>query len=72
LFRPGREAPSLIVVEPKPSATELFFQDSILFAKVVNGELLLLVHPSDEQEPEWVEDTRRLQNLLSRAWSRDA
>ena len=58
-------------LRPKPSTTELFFQDSILFPKVVNGELLLLVDPSghgDEQEPEWVEDSRRLQNLLSRAW----
>src|SRR5262249_5232010 len=48
---------------------------SILFAKVVDGELLLLVHPSghgDQQELEWVEDYLRLQNPLSRAQSRNA
>ena len=71
----GRETPSLIVVEPKPSAAKLFLEDSILLAKVVNSELLLLVHPSghgDQQEPEWVEDCLRLQNPLSRAQSRNA
>src|SRR5215472_13075779 len=67
--------PSQIVVEPKPSAAKLFLEDSILFAKVVDGELLLLVHPSghgDQQELEWVEDSLRLQNPLSRAQSRNA
>src|SRR5215471_16845148 len=59
------QTPSLIVVEPKPSAAKLFLEDSILFAKVVDGELLLLVHPSghkDQQELEWVEDSQRVQN----------
>jgi hypothetical protein len=51
----------LVVVEPKPPATKLFFEDPILFAKIVEGELLLLIHPSsngDQQEPEWVENDR--------------
>src|SRR5262249_26339835 len=45
-FGLGRQTPSLIVVEPKLSAAKLLLEDSILFAKVVDGELLLLVHPS--------------------------
>jgi hypothetical protein len=40
-------APSLIVVEPKPSAAKLFLEGTILLAKVVDGELLLL-HPSGD------------------------
>ena len=51
-------------------AAKLFFQHAILFAKIINGELLLLVHPSrhgDLHKPEWVEHFLRLQNPLSRA-----
>src|SRR5262245_56402925 len=73
-FGLGRQTASLIVVEPKPSAAKLFLEDSILFAKVVDGELLLLVHPSghgDQQESEWVEYSQLVQNPLSRAQSRN-
>jgi hypothetical protein len=66
----GRQTSALIVVEPKPPAAKLLFQDLILFAKIVNRELLLLVHPSghrDQHEPERVEDSLGLQNTLSRA-----
>jgi hypothetical protein len=51
----------LIVIQPQPSAAELFSKDSIFFAQVINSILLLLVHPaghSDEDEPEGVKDFR--------------
>ena len=59
-FRLGRQTSALVVVEPKPLPTKLFFEDPILFTKIVQGELLLLVHPSghgDQQEPKWVENS---------------
>src|ERR1017187_2174087 len=45
-FRLGRQTTPLVVVEPKPPATKLFFEDPILFTKIVEGELLLLIHPA--------------------------
>jgi hypothetical protein len=69
-FRLGRQTSTLVVVEPKPLPTKLFFENSILFTKIVQGELLLLIHPArygDQQEPEWVENSLRLQCPLSRA-----
>ena len=71
-FRLGRQTAALIVIEPKPLAAELFLKDPILFAKIVEGELLLLIHPSsngDQQKPEWVENSLCLQNPLSPAWA---
>src|ERR1017187_9741567 len=47
-FRLGRQTTPLVVVEPKPPATKLFFEDPILFTKIVEGELLLLIHPATE------------------------
>ena len=67
---PSSQTAALIVIEPKPLATELFLKDPILFAKIVEGELLLLIHPSsngDQQKPEWVENSVRLQSPLSPA-----
>ena len=67
-FRLGRQTAALIVIEPKPLATKLFLKDPILFAKIVEGELLLLIHPSsngDQQKPEWVENSLHLQSPLS-------
>lgn len=64
----GRQTPALIVVESKSSVPKLFPKDAILLTKVVNGELLLLVHPSghrDQQKPKWVESSLGLQNTLS-------
>jgi len=52
----GQPAP-LRIIEPQPSATELFSKDSIFFAQVIDGILLLLIHPAghgDEHQPEWV------------------
>src|ERR1035441_7214927 len=69
-FRLGRQTTPLVVVEPKPPATKLFFEDPILVTKLIEGELLLLIHPAshgDQQEPEWVENSLRLQSQLSRA-----
>jgi len=45
----------LIICEPQASGTELFSQDSILFAQILDGMLLLLVHPRGQRndyEPE--------------------
>lgn len=42
----GRKTPSLIVVEPKPSAAKLFFWDSILFVKA--NCCCWLIHPATE------------------------
>jgi hypothetical protein len=69
-FRLGCQASTLVIVKPKPLPTKLFFENPILLTKIVLGELLLLVHPSghgDQQEPEWVENSLRLQSPLSRA-----
>src|ERR1017187_5031610 len=69
-FRLGRQTTPLVVVEPKSPATKLFFEDPILFTKIVEGELLLLIHPAShgvQQQPEWVENSLRLQSPLSRA-----
>ena len=43
-----RQTSTLVVVEPKPLATKLLFEDPILFAEVFKGELLLLVHPASQ------------------------
>ena len=51
------QAVPLRIIQPQPSATELFSKDSIFFAQVIDGILLLLIHPAghgDEHKPEWV------------------
>ena len=48
---------TLIICKPQPSGTELLSQDSILFAQILDGMLLLLVHPPGDRndyEPEWI------------------
>jgi hypothetical protein len=63
----GQPAP-LIVIQPQPSAAELFSKDPIFFAQIIDGILLLLIHPAghgDEHKPEWVKAFRsRVQSLL--------
>ena len=59
----------LIVIQPEPSAAELFSKDPIFFAQIIDGILLLLIHPAghgDEHKPEWVKGFRRsrVQSLL--------
>jgi hypothetical protein len=52
----GQPAP-LSIIQPQPSATEPFSKDSIFFAQVIVGILLLLIHPAghgNEHKPEWV------------------
>ena len=41
----GQPAP-LSIIQPQPSATDLLSKDSIFFAQVIDGILLLLIHPS--------------------------
>jgi hypothetical protein len=63
-FRLGRQTWTLVVVQPNPHATKLLLEDPILFTKIVKGELPLLIHPAshgDRQEPEWLENSLRLQ-----------
>jgi hypothetical protein len=45
-FRLRRQTSTLVVVEPKPLVTKLFFKNPILFTKIFQGELLLLIHPA--------------------------
>ena len=69
-FRLSRQTSTLVVVEPKPLPTKLFLEDPILFKKMVQGKLLLLVRPSGhgvQQGPNCVENSLRPQCLLSRA-----
>jgi hypothetical protein len=58
-----------MVIQPQPSAAELFSKDSIFFAQVIDGILLLLVHPAghgDEHKADWVKALLRfpVQSLL--------
>ena len=53
-FSFGRQTASLIICKPKPTSAHLLSQDSILFAQVLDGMLLLLIHPTgycDDYEP---------------------
>ena len=42
----GCEPAALIIGEPQPAFTQLFLQDTILFAQVLNPVELALIHPS--------------------------
>ena len=56
-FRFRRQPATLIIGKPKPTSAKLLFENSILFAQVLDGMLLLLVHPpsdGDDYEPEWI------------------
>src|SRR5215469_7572327 len=63
------QSPALIVIEAYSPATELFSKHPILLAQIFNDLQLALVHPpgdGDQQKPEWVEHSLRIQNSLSR------
>jgi hypothetical protein len=47
-FRLGGQAPALTVGEPQSSSAELFSQNAILLAQIVNDEQLMLVHPGGD------------------------
>ena len=52
-----RQTATLIIGKPKPTSAELLSEDSILFAQVLDGMLLLLVHPPGDRndyEPKWI------------------
>jgi hypothetical protein len=73
-FRPRRFAllanrRRLIIIQPQPLAVELFSKDPIFFEQVIDGILLLLIHPTghgDDHKPEWVKTLFRfpVQSLL--------
>jgi hypothetical protein len=68
-FGPNGQSAALIVIEANSPATELFSKNPILLMQLVNNQQLTLVHPpgnGDQHEPEWVEDSLRIQNPLSR------
>jgi hypothetical protein len=47
----------LIIGKPKPTSAKLLPENSILFAQVLDGMLLLLVHPPGQRndyEPKWI------------------
>src|SRR4030095_13191725 len=63
------QSPPLTVIEAHSPVTELFAKHPILLAKIFNELQLAVVHPprdSDQQKPEWVEHSLRIQNPLSR------
>src|SRR6516162_5601284 len=63
------QSPALIVIETHSPATELFSKYPILLAQIFNDQQLAVVHPpgdGDQQKPEWVEHSLRIQNPLSR------
>src|SRR6516162_8177309 len=67
------QSPALIVNEAYSPATELFSKHPILLAQIFNDLQLAVVHPpgdGDQQKPEWVEHSLRIQNPLSRPPSR--
>jgi hypothetical protein len=45
----GRQTATLIIGKPKPTSAKLLSENSILFPQVLDGMLLLLVHPSAER-----------------------
>ena len=54
-----REPPSLVVSESESLSAELFLEDSILLAQVLDRRLLMLVDPPSEDRDEelpWLED----------------
>ena len=58
-----------MVIEAHSPATALFAKHPILLAKIFNDLELAVVHPprdGDQQKPEWVEHSLRIQNPLSR------
>jgi hypothetical protein len=64
------QTPTLIIGETKSPLAQLLPQHAILLARVVDCELLLLVHSSghcDQQKPERVENSRHLEPALSQA-----
>jgi hypothetical protein len=52
-----RQAATLIICKPQSPRAQLLSQDAILFAQIIDGMLLLLIHPpgdSDDYEPKWI------------------
>src|SRR5215472_11122740 len=69
------QSPALIIIEAHSPATELFAKHPILLAKIFDDLQLAVVHQSgdgDQQKSEWVEQSLRIQNLLSRPPSRSS
>src|SRR5258708_36031024 len=69
-FRSNGQSAALVVIEAHSPAAELLSKNAILLAQVINDLQLALIHPardSDQQESEWVKDSRGLQSPLSRA-----
>ncbi len=57
-FSFGRQAASLVVVQPNPPRADLGEKDTVLFLQVLNDVLLLLVHPpgyGNEQQAERIQ-----------------
>src|SRR5207247_7491277 len=57
-LRLGRKPVALVIAESNSPAADLFAKNSILLLKVVDGMLLMLVHPSsdgDDDKSKWIQ-----------------
>src|SRR5438876_8264151 len=57
-LRLGRKPAALVIAKSNSPAADLFAKNSILFQKVVDGVLLMLVHPSsdgDDDKSKWIQ-----------------
>jgi hypothetical protein len=54
------QAAALVVRKPKAAAAELNSKDAVLFAKVFDRMLLLLIHPSGDRNEKKAERVQRL------------
>ncbi len=60
-FTPNRESAALVVGQSESSATELLLENAVLFAKIVDGRVLLARDPSSHRGHEdlpWIEHGR--------------
>jgi hypothetical protein len=61
----GRQAPALVVAEPKPLVPQLLTQDAVLFLEVLDGIALLLAEPTSDR------DQRKSKRINARThWAR--
>jgi hypothetical protein len=73
-LRSGSEPTTLVVCETNSASSELFAQDTILLAQIVDCLLLVLIHPArdgDQHEPEGIGNAHgsNLSSGITSQWS---